>query len=248
MPRISLARLSSIAPKFNGIQRAVTSRLCYICCSDIIRVQLTRNTYFLLLLMTFVFNVMAAEGFFLDASGLTDKKEKLNDENLDSLTKPFCIGCLKSQSMALTTRSQNPPSDLTAPNSCFFLAKKLRHLCGKMTLLNCYFANKDNTEEQLPKKILQNFQRCAFNKNFRFDDSITSDQKKKLLKRLSPGSPKTLSRQKRLAQGDRRLVFLLCQTSFVLLIKEDGKVIGSREKSSKGKKIFCATSAIVNAL
>ena len=42
------------------------------------------------------------------------------------------------------------------------------------------------------------------------------------------------SRQKRLAQSDRRLVYLYCRTNFILQITEDGKVIGNRKKQKAG--------------
>ena len=47
---------------------------------------------------------------------------------------------------------------------------------------------------------------------------------------LSPSA-----RSKRMAGGDRRLVYMYCRTNFILEIKDNGKVVGNRQKTSKGQ-------------
>ena len=57
---------------------------------------------------------------------------------------------------------------------------------------------------------------------------ITTDSESSRFKNL-------LSRQKRFALGDRRLVHLHCKTRYVLEILEDGRVVGNPEKTENSK-------------
>ena len=229
MPRILLARPPKIAPYFKKIQRAVTSHVRH---GDI-RTLSTRNIYFLLLIIF----VMTSEGFITNANW-RNKHQSSKRADFDLLTRPNCIGCFEAKQEHQTT-SQTRLSGLTSPNSCLFMTKVLENFCGKMTVTKCYFVYKqrtENSENRLMKQIFISYNtRCKLLDNN--NDLIVIDQKTKFLQKLFPKTPKSnLSRQKRLASSDRRLVFLYCRTNFILQITKSGKVIGNPEKSTNGKE------------
>jgi len=232
MQRISFTRKEELASFLKINQRAVTSQLRH---GDI-KKQSTRNIFFLLFLFS-IMNLMTVEGFILKPSRHFERRSSTNPFNF--LTRPNCVECYKTKPESLTT-SQNRLSRLNSPYSCFFIAKVLRHFCGKMTVSKCItFYNQRYVKQKLKQIIfLYNQRRCNLLDSVKSsnDDMITSDQKINFYQAISPKySAKKLSRQKRLAMSDRRLVHLYCRTNFILRITKNGTVIGSPEKLSEGK-------------